>query len=273
MEAMKRLIISVIISLFMLSVTRAKSLRIRPGETFDRSTINSYSLTEIILLRNSIFANRGYVFKCTALNDYFSSQGWYSANKHFTFSMLSTEEQKLVQYFNRIEKDREEELKKKLTGVKSCSKIYAVSIKEIEPMPGRSRINRSLLSRELGEEIFIPSFISVSVEKKSRSFIDTQIAIHKKQDDRYYYWSACVDRGVVRKLYRCYFDPNMGDVCGTGYYFNGEGKLQFVRGAVPNTVIGYEWYLQYIGRKLAWAVVTVQNAATQKIIHKKKFYF
>ncbi len=70
----------------------------------EATTINleGKTIEELRLLRNEIFAKKGYVFKDSVLNDHFSKQEWYTPNKNAQI-VLSESEKERVAIFKKAE--------------------------------------------------------------------------------------------------------------------------------------------------------------------------
>lgn len=66
---------------------------------------NNYTKKELRLMRNEIFARRGYVFNDKSLNKYFTSKKWYKPNNNFKASMLNEYEQNMINYLSQLEKE------------------------------------------------------------------------------------------------------------------------------------------------------------------------
>ena len=68
---------------------RLSDLRLELGAPLDESLLVQYSSKEIVILRNSIFAQYGRRFKSPWLRHYFEKQQWYSPNDSYTDKLLS----------------------------------------------------------------------------------------------------------------------------------------------------------------------------------------
>jgi len=63
------------------------------------STINDLegkTIEELRILRNEIFARKGYVFKDASLNDHFSKQDWYTPNEDAQIELTKSEKERIV---------------------------------------------------------------------------------------------------------------------------------------------------------------------------------
>ncbi len=67
------------------------------------SELRGYSPSTLALIRNEIYARRGYVFSTEKYRDYFSSKMWYTPNPNFKTSMLNSIEQYNIQLIKSLE--------------------------------------------------------------------------------------------------------------------------------------------------------------------------
>lgn len=93
--------------------------------TFD--DIYNIHFKNIDLVRNEIYARRGYVFKSKRFSNYFSEKGWYSPREDFTTAELTPTEMyniKLISYFENLDEMNEEAINKsKITDSEAIQKI------------------------------------------------------------------------------------------------------------------------------------------------------
>lgn len=75
--------------------------------TDDFSLDSSYSKEDLILLRNRIYAQHGYVFKRKDLQDYFSQFDWYVPDPNLTMEniQMTEKEKKLIEAILQQEKE------------------------------------------------------------------------------------------------------------------------------------------------------------------------
>lgn len=73
------------------------------------SEIEDLSLDEVNLLKNEIYARNGYQFESTRLNDYFSSQSWYTEKESNDKVVLSEIEKTNVSLLSKREKELEKQ--------------------------------------------------------------------------------------------------------------------------------------------------------------------
>lgn len=56
-----------------------------------RSELEKYSVAELRIIRNEIFADRGYIFKSEDLNEYFNSKSWYKPTTDLDIKLTEIE--------------------------------------------------------------------------------------------------------------------------------------------------------------------------------------
>lgn len=91
----------------------------------------SKSLSELRLLRNEIYARKGYIFSSEDLKKHFSEFDWYKPTKTINEINLSEIEQIQVNLIKRIEQEKSLN-KKRIKTLKLLSKIPEVSMKSWE---------------------------------------------------------------------------------------------------------------------------------------------
>lgn len=76
------------------SVTTTKD----KASNFNNETndLEGKTIDELRILRNEIFARKGYVFKDAFLNDHFSKQDWYSPNKDAQIELTASEKERIA---------------------------------------------------------------------------------------------------------------------------------------------------------------------------------
>lgn len=89
--------------------------------------LQSKSKEELRLIRNEIFAHKGYVFKSEDLNTYFKTKSWYTPDANVKVS-LSDEEQNYIDKIKGIESSREKTDK--------CLNYFNDNVKKIYPLKG-----------------------------------------------------------------------------------------------------------------------------------------
>jgi hypothetical protein len=84
--------------------------RYRWGKTWipSEKMLEDLSIIELRILRNTLYAIRGYVFNNNFLNDYFNKQYWYFPNQNITMDdiVLNNAEQKILEYIIKEENKR-----------------------------------------------------------------------------------------------------------------------------------------------------------------------
>lgn len=239
----------------------ARTLRIEPNQRINKDALRGRTLTELIILRNSIFANYGYVFKSTALNEYYLSLSWYEPNRNFSFNSLSAVDRKNVQLIRSIELKKISSLKKELTTI-SCKKMkYFLEMRITRTIPHSTQkaIMDYLHDHKINTEITIPNFLSLKLlHEKSRAEMDSIIQDAIEHDRTAAYRVAHFDNnGILRILQYCYADSISGKRCPLRYYFDQNGKITIIRGSVSQTTVDYEWYFSYLRDKIISMTLTV----------------
>jgi len=232
----------------------AGTLRIEPDQRISRDDLKGRTLTELIILRNSIFANHGYVFQSTALNEYFLSCNWYHVNRSFSSDTLSDVDRKNVQAIRSIELKKISRLKEELTSI-ICKKIkYFLKMRITRTIPHGTQKNIMdyLQLHNMNTEITVPNFLSIQLlHEKSRADMDGIIRDAIAHDRTAAYRIAHFDNnGILRILQYCYADSISGKRCPIAYYFDQNGTITLIRGSVSQTTVDYEWYFSYLRDKI-----------------------
>lgn len=90
-----------------------RSIKLAPGDMgryqkqlINRSNLEGLSLYELRLLRNEIYARRGYQFKTQWISEYFQGESWYQQNPKFKEAQLNSFERRnrdlIVNYENEL---------------------------------------------------------------------------------------------------------------------------------------------------------------------------
>lgn len=90
--------------------------------------------TELRLLRNEIFARKGYVFKDAILNDYFLKKNWYKPNKQKEIILTDIEKQN-IELIKKVEKKYTANSTQKTAKSSNCLKK---TIKKLKPELAKS---------------------------------------------------------------------------------------------------------------------------------------
>ncbi|GAA0729034.1 hypothetical protein GCM10009430_38740 [Aquimarina litoralis] len=90
--------------------------------------------TELRLLRNEIFARKGYVFKDAILNDYFLKKNWYKPNEQKEIKLTDIEKQN-IELIKKVEKQYTSNATQKTAKSSNCLKK---TIKKLKPELAKS---------------------------------------------------------------------------------------------------------------------------------------
>ncbi len=93
-----------------------RNIKLAPGDmgryqkqAISRANLEGLSLYELRLLRNEIYARRGYTFKTQWISEYFQGESWYQPNPKFNEAQLNTIEARnrnlIVSYENELHAD------------------------------------------------------------------------------------------------------------------------------------------------------------------------
>ena len=75
---------------------------ISSDDVFAKNKLEGKTVEELRILRNEIFAKKGYIFKDSILNNYFLDQKWYKPNKNAQI-VLSSSEKKTIELIKEAE--------------------------------------------------------------------------------------------------------------------------------------------------------------------------
>lgn len=93
---MKYIIITIFISFFISCKgkvdTSPETLSVGSFQLLADNELKSKSLEELKLIRNEVFARKGYIFKDQELNDYYSNKKWYNPNPNTKVELTPEEE-------------------------------------------------------------------------------------------------------------------------------------------------------------------------------------
>jgi hypothetical protein len=250
-------------------------LKLDKNQVVDNSVWPGYSLEELILYRNSVFAQYGYIFKSSALYEHFMSLGWYKPNRNFTFGMLSKIDQQNVNAILEAEKRKVAELKRDLAGAKFGAPRYFLAMREVERVPEQTHKEmidfwKKNLSPSLTKQIRVPEFLSAAMaNEKDRAYIDGQA----RAGGRITWWEGSYDgKGVLRKLRGCSREGGRGPECNDSCYFDEDGRLVLLTGNMVGTV-NYEYYYQYCLGKIVWIELAIIDGAAGSTDRTAKFFY
>lgn len=247
------------------------------NHVLDYRYLPGYDLEALILLRNSVFARYGYIFKSSALREYFTSLGWYKPDKNFSFAMLSALDQRNVNAILEEEKKKVNEFKRSISGVKYKTKRYFLTVREKERVPPATEGEiRKWWQKKAGKTLYpqirVPVLLTaVPSDEKDAVFISGRI---RKCPELFPYWEAGYDeKGRLRVLRNCYCESGWPNECGDVYYFDDKGKLLMVQGRVRGTTVNYEYYYQYCLDSVVWIEVTLINGSAGIPDETEKFFY
>ena len=88
--------------------------------------LESKSQLDLFLIRNEVFARKGYVFKSKDLNDYFNDKSWYEPNNSVRIKLSDEEEQ----YISKIK-----EIENKFSQPENNNCLYSFGLKNLDFFP------------------------------------------------------------------------------------------------------------------------------------------
>jgi hypothetical protein len=254
----------------------AGSALLEKNAALDMKDLSGQSLSDLIVMRNSIFARYGYVFKSAALRNYFSGFSWYRPDPKFSFNALSKADQQNVNALQAAERQKVAELKRGLEDARYGSPRYFLSMREGDRVPDKTRKEmidfwKMSLSPSLARDIRVPEFLSaVMTGEKNRNYIDGRAG---QPDKRFTWWEANYDgKGVLRRLKGCASETGNAAGCNDTCYFDENGKLLLVTGNMVGTV-NYEYYYQYCLGSVVWIEVTIIDGAAGSTDKTVKFFY
>ena len=80
-----------------------------PNSSFEYLTnqdIAHFTIDQLRLVRNEIFARNGYIFNSEDLNAYFAQKTWYVPNSSFSDAQLSETEKANINFIKSVEKSK-----------------------------------------------------------------------------------------------------------------------------------------------------------------------
>lgn len=266
-----------ILLIFLSAALMGAPLLLEKNSALDANALRAVSHSDLIVMRNSIFARYGYVFKSGALRDYFSAFSWYLPNAGFSFNALSKTDQRNVNLILAEEKKRAEGLKNGLYGRNFAVRKYFLSVRPKERIPaGTEAAIRAFWKKVLSADVFtslkVPVLLAPETgDEKDEAFIRDRVA---KCGDRFDYWEASLDaKGVVRVLKSCSCEPGWSTACGDIYYFDEEGRVLLVEGGLRGTTANYQYYYQYCLGRVVWIEVTSVCGSAGVPDKMEKFFY
>ena len=94
---------AILITIILLSTSlSAKNLRLGKDTKVDVTALKNYSAVELKILRASIYANYGYIFKTKWLHEFFIKQKWYKPDRKFSFKKLKNNDYNSVKVIQKV---------------------------------------------------------------------------------------------------------------------------------------------------------------------------
>jgi hypothetical protein len=247
------------------------------NQLVDPVSFSGYSIEELILSRNSVFARYGYIFKSSALNRHFLPMGWYKPNRNFSYTMLTTIDRQNVNAILSVEKKKVDDLKNSVTGTKCRTTRYFMAVRDTERIPASVEGEiRKWWQKKAGNalyaQIHVPVLLAagLSVEKDA-AFIGARL---KNCQEPFVYWEAGYDDlGRLRVLKNCYCEYGWPNGCTDTYYFDENEKLVLMQGGVRGTTVNYRYYYQYCLGSVVWVEVTIINGSAGIPDEMEKFFY
>jgi hypothetical protein len=251
-----------IITLILVSASLfAEPLLLEKNAALDMKGLGARSLSDLVIMRNSIFARYGYVFRSGAFRDYFSGFSWYRPDAKFSYGVVSKLDQQNVNAILAEEKRKTDDLKKSLHGKKYGGTRYFLSVKPRERIPSQTETAiRSFWKKNLSAPFFNELRIPVLLAPDTGAERDASFIMERQKNpgERFDYWKASYDEaGVIRVLKSCYCETGWPNACGDVYYFDETGRLVMVEGSVRGTTVNYEYYYQYCLDRVVWIELTL----------------
>lgn len=251
---MNKFIISCLVFAFSTSIIFANIFRILPNSAIDISQYSDKTITELIFLRNSIFANYGYIFTSKILSDYFNTQKWYKPNYRFRLSDLSSvdsnnvnsllilEDIKFNEYLKNFDRKGRIEFYSKLIPSKN------LDVKLVDQMI------HFYNSNNLNIPLKVPKYLVLNYESDMDP-IEIQDKISKRHDFTYY--EVIYSSNIKYKIIKIhYVDFSSGDLDLDTYYIDTD-KIVLFSSNINGTTLGHEWKYQYLNNKFAWIQFTL----------------
>ncbi|MBN2078792.1 MAG: YARHG domain-containing protein [Spirochaetes bacterium] len=263
-----------IISLTMTTLLAAADLNLPLSKPLTGRDLAPYSLEEIVLLRNSVFARHGYVFKSKALDRYFKKCGWYRPDKKFSYSRLSRTDTKNIELMLKEEKIRLDNELNAFYNLKLNTHYYR-TLKQKKSVPaGILKAMTSFMKDKTADFVHEAIKInSILAAEPSGEISRSQAhAIKLASTNGSSYWEAGLDNnGRVRKLKHCSCESDTGFQCRQTLCFHEDGRLFLAEENVMGT-INYQYIVQYLGDEPLWFVFDIVNGAAGAKTVSKKFF-
>lgn len=235
---------------------------------------NTSFLEDLIEQRNTIFAQHGYVFKSTAMQEYFQGKNWYRKNPRFTWRLLTAKERKQVAALKKQEDKLVALYIDELTRFyrKGKARQYKnMNFASKFPPDVHRRMMKKISEMSLQHEAPPPmgTVLSLSREITGKKFQAMEQDVKKKGKDFSYYELRTV-KGKMRVVHYCHYTDMLGINCPARYHLNDDGKVVLADYVVPQTTMGVRWYVQYFKGKPVWIIYTLSSMNQVKV--QEKFY-
>ena len=244
------------------------------NEIINSKTLRKLPLSNIVILRNTIFARHGYKFRSSVLQQHFESKDWYTINKKYSYKNLNTFEIKNIRLLKKEEKKRKNTIIRQITDYKNIKKtkyFLTLNIEKRIPVRFQKIMKHYLESNDMNEAEFVPTFVKVNlineIDKKS---LDKKIDLAMTKDIEIDFYKAGYNsNNELVYIEGCYADYINGMMCGDNYYFY-KDRLITISQMIEQTSYGQSWSLNYIGDKVY--SISYEFFERGKLAKKKNFY-
>jgi hypothetical protein len=226
-------------------------LDIRNYTSIKPSDVRKLSTTELTILRSSIYAHHGYIFKQKWLQDYFATKDWYKENKDYNYSNLTPEEFKNADFLQetieamhpRIPSDLKYRAYKNLDQFEAFPYEWISLIKEKQkdnpqvinliPDYKNLKVNQMIDTKCSSSEIENDTCVDIALASRDSNSdwapkFPVYIAGFQKEKIRYFrkaYYGASIYPGDIylfdeNNVLTAIFGDNNGTTCGTSIFFN-----------------------------------------------------
>jgi hypothetical protein len=104
-----------------------------PTRKLEKKDLLQKDMSELLLMRNAIFAQYGRPFKTYELHAFFSAQPWYKPNKEYAYSMLSAIDKDNIQLITTRENELMEEGRQLMATQKQTALAYVTNRFQFPP--------------------------------------------------------------------------------------------------------------------------------------------
>lgn len=215
----------------------SQNLRVEAKKPLPDLDISEYSLTDLYIIRNSIYANYGYSFKKEWLQSYFDGQEWYEPNPNFTFDLLSKTDfdnaNKIIEY----EKQKRKNIVPEWGDNFIMKRYHDYEI--TEPMPDRFRSQIEKEANNYGEGY--PSEPPLFIRAKPFDEMSQQEYDEFMESEESYYLAEPLS--VV-------YDSE-GNILRFGNkYYDEAGTLVYVSSFINQTTVVIDYYFYWLDDEL-----------------------